>query len=88
MRGRDIGSFVEEAERTIYNKVKLPAGYYLEWGGTFEQLASARRLAIVVPLSLLNYCLLLFISFGSIRNALLIYTGIPFAIVGGVFHCL
>ncbi|MBI5662359.1 MAG: efflux RND transporter permease subunit [Ignavibacterium album] len=89
VRGRDIGSFVEEAERTIYNKVKLPAGYYLEWGGTFEQLASAReRLAIVVPLSLFLIFLLLFISFGSIRNALLIYTGIPFAIVGGVFSLL
>ncbi len=89
VRGRDIGSFVEEAERTIYDKVKLPAGYYLEWGGTFEQLASAReRLAIVVPLSLFLIFLLLFISFGSIRNALLIYTGIPFAIVGGVFSLL
>lgn len=89
VRGRDIGSFVEEAERTIYDKVKLPAGYYLEWGGTFEQLASAReRLAIVVPLSLFLIFLLLFISFGSIRNALLIYTGIPFAIVGGIFSLL
>ncbi|MBA4252113.1 MAG: CusA/CzcA family heavy metal efflux RND transporter [Chlorobiaceae bacterium] len=89
VRGRDIGGFVEEAERTIYDKVQLPAGYYLEWGGTFEQLASAReRLAIVVPLSLFLIFLLLFISFGSIRNALLIYTGIPFAIVGGVFSLL
>lgn len=89
VRGRDIGSFVEEAEKTIYDKVQLPAGYYLEWGGTFEQLASAReRLAIVVPLSLFLIFLLLFISFGSIRNALLIYTGIPFAIVGGVFSLL
>lgn len=89
VRGRDIGSFVEEAERIIYDKVQLPAGYYLEWGGTFEQLASAReRLAIVVPLSLFLIFLLLFISFGSIRNALLIYTGIPFAIVGGVFSLL
>ncbi len=89
VRGRDIGSFVEEAEKIIYDKVQLPAGYYLEWGGTFEQLASAReRLAIVVPLSLFLIFLLLFISFGSIRNALLIYTGIPFAIVGGVFSLL
>ncbi len=89
VRGRDIGSFVEEAERTIYEKIKLPTGYYLQWGGTFEQLASAReRLAIVVPLSLFLIFLLLFISFGSIRNALLIYTGIPFAIVGGVFALL
>ena len=69
--------------------MQLPAGYYLEWGGTFEQLANAReRLTIVVPLSLFLIFLLLFISFGSIRNALLIYTGIPFAIVGGVFSLL
>jgi cobalt-zinc-cadmium resistance protein CzcA len=89
VRGRDIGSFVEEAEKIIYDKVQLPAGYFLEWGGTFEQLASAReRLAIVVPLSLFLIFLLLFISFGSIRNALLIYTGIPFAIVGGIFSLL
>lgn len=89
VRGRDIGSFVDEAEKTIYNKVKIPAGYYLEWGGTFEQLSSAReRLSIVVPLSLFLIFLLLFISFGSIRNALLIYTGIPFAVVGGVFSLL
>lgn len=89
VRGRDIGSFVEEAEKIIYDKVQLPAGYYLEWGGTFEQLANAReRLTIVVPLSLFLIFLLLFISFGSIRNALLIYTGIPFAIVGGVFSLL
>lgn len=89
VRGRDIGSLVEEAENTIYDKVKLPAGYYLEWGGTFEQLASAReRLMIVVPLSLFLIFLLLFISFGSIGNALLIYTGIPFAVVGGVFSLL
>ncbi len=89
VRGRDIGSFVEEAEKIIYEKVKLPPGYYLEWGGTFEQLQRAReRLAIVVPLSLFLIFLLLFISFGSIRNVLLIFTGIPFAIVGGIFSLL
>jgi cobalt-zinc-cadmium resistance protein CzcA len=89
VRGRDIGGFVEETEKIIYNKVQLPTGYYLEWGGTFELLARAReRLAIVVPLSLFLIFLLLFISFGSIRNALLIYTGIPFAVVGGVFSLL
>ncbi|PIW99679.1 MAG: CusA/CzcA family heavy metal efflux RND transporter, partial [Ignavibacteria bacterium CG_4_8_14_3_um_filter_37_9] len=73
----------------IYEQVKLPTGYYLEWGGTFENLKSAReRLMIVVPLALFLIFILLFISFGSIRNALLIYTGIPFAIVGGVFALL
>lgn len=89
VRGRDIGSFVEEAEKKIYAQVKLPTGYYLEWGGTFENLQNAReRLMIVVPLALFLIFILLFISFGSIRNALLIYTGIPFAIVGGVFALL
>jgi len=89
VRGRDIGSFVEEAEKIIYEKVKLPPGYYLEWGGTFEQLQRAReRLAVVVPLSLFLIFLLLFISFGSIRNVLLVFTGIPFAIVGGIFSLL
>ncbi len=89
VRGRDIGSFVEEAEKKIYAQVKLPPGYYLEWGGTFENLQKARqRLMIVVPMALFLIFILLFTSFGSIRNVLLIYTGIPFAIVGGVFALL
>mgnify|MGYP001022572555 CR=1 FL=1 len=89
VRERDIGSFVEEAQSKLDKTVKLPTGYYLEWGGTFENLQSARtRLAVVVPLSLFLIFVLLFISFGSVKNALLIYTGIPFAIVGGVFSLL
>jgi cobalt-zinc-cadmium resistance protein CzcA len=89
VRERDIGSFVEEAQSKLDKAVKLPTGYYLEWGGTFENLQSARtRLAVVVPLSLFLIFVLLFISFGSVKNALLIYTGIPFAIVGGVFSLL
>jgi cobalt-zinc-cadmium resistance protein CzcA len=89
VRGKDIGTFVQEAEKAIYDKVDLPAGYYLEWGGTFENLQNARtRLMVVVPLSLFLIFILLFISFGSVKNALLIYTGIPFAIVGGVFSLL
>ena len=89
VRERDIGSFVEEAQLKLDETIKLPTGYYLEWGGTFENLQSARtRLAIVVPLSLFLIFVLLFISFGSVKNALLIYTGIPFAIVGGVFSLL
>ncbi len=89
VRERDIGSFVEEAQLKLDETIKLPTGYYLEWGGTFENLQSARtRLAIVVPLSLFLIFILLFISFGSVKNALLIYTGIPFAIVGGVFSLL
>ncbi|MBI5476149.1 MAG: efflux RND transporter permease subunit [Ignavibacteriales bacterium] len=89
VRERDIGSFVEEAQAKLDQSLKIPAGYYIEWGGTFENLQSARtRLMIVVPLSLFLIFILLFMSFGSIRNALLIYTGIPFAIVGGVFSLL
>ncbi|MDF1613126.1 efflux RND transporter permease subunit [Stygiobacter electus] len=89
VRERDIGSFVAEAQTKLDQSLKIPAGYFLEWGGTFENLQSARtRLMIVVPLSLFLIFILLFMSFGSIRNALLIYTGIPFAIVGGVFSLL
>ena len=68
------------------NEVKLPPGYYLTWGGTFENLERASaRLLIVVPLALFLIFVLLFTTFGSVKQALLIYTGIPFAIVGGIF---
>lgn len=86
VRGRDIGSFVEEAQTAIEKNVQLPPGYYLKWGGTFENLERASaRLLIVVPIALFLIFVLLFTTFGSIKQALLIYTGIPFAIVGGVF---
>jgi cobalt-zinc-cadmium resistance protein CzcA len=86
VRGRDIGSFVQEAQARIEQQVKLPPGYYLTWGGTFENLERASaRLRIVVPLALFLIFVLLFTTFGSIRQALLIYTGIPFAVVGGIF---
>lgn len=86
VRGRDIGSFVQEAQSRIEQQVKLPPGYYLTWGGTFENLERASaRLLIVVPLALFLIFVLLFTTFGSIRQALLIYTGIPFAVVGGIF---
>ena len=85
VRGRDIGSFVEEAQRRIEQQVQIPAGYYITWGGQFENLQRARgRLLIVVPLALFLIFVLLFTTFGSVKQALLIYTGIPFAIVGGV----
>ena len=85
VRGRDIGSFGEEAQAAIENQVKLPAGYYTTWGGQFENLQRASaRLLIVVPLALFLIFVLLFTTFGSVKQALLIYTGIPFAIVGGV----
>ena len=86
VRGRDIGSFVEEAQAAIAREVQIPPGYYLTWGGTFENLERASaRLLLVVPLALFLIFVLLFTTFGSVRQALLIYTGIPFAVVGGVF---
>jgi len=85
VRGRDIGSFVAEAQARIEAKVKVPAGYWTTWGGTFEQLQSAsRRLAIVVPLALLLVFVLLFAMFGSVKDGLLVFTGVPFALTGGV----
>ena len=85
VRGRDIGSFVEEAQGRIAKEVELPPGYYLTWGGTFENLERASaRLLIVVPLALFLIFVLLFTTFGSVKQALLIYTGIPFAVVGGI----
>ncbi|MBX3367409.1 MAG: efflux RND transporter permease subunit [Phycisphaeraceae bacterium] len=86
VRGRDIGSFVAEAQAAIAADVELPPGRYrLEWGGQFENLQRAQtRLAIVVPVALLLIFLLLYLSFKSTRLALLVYTGVPFAVVGGV----
>jgi cobalt-zinc-cadmium resistance protein CzcA len=85
VRGRDIGSFVADAEKLLDAQVKLPPGYYLTWGGQFENLQRASdRLLIVVPIALFLIFVLLFTTFNSVKQAVLIYTGIPFAIVGGV----
>jgi heavy metal efflux system protein len=85
VRGRDIGSFVKEAQSALDGQVKLPAGYYLTWGGQFENLERASaRLLIVVPIALFLIFVLLFTTFNSVKQAILIYTGIPFAIIGGV----
>ncbi len=85
VRGRDIGSFVTEAQAQIDAKVKVPAGYWTTWGGTFEQLQSAsQRLAIVVPVALLLVFVLLFAMFGNAKDGLLVFTGVPFALTGGV----
>jgi cobalt-zinc-cadmium resistance protein CzcA len=89
VRGRDIGSFVREAQSAVAREVNLPPGYYLTWGGTFENLERASsRLLIVVPLALFLIFVLLYTTFNSVRQALLIYTGIPFAVVGGIFALL
>ncbi|MDP2325159.1 MAG: efflux RND transporter permease subunit, partial [Gammaproteobacteria bacterium] len=85
VRGRDVGSFVEEAQSAIAREVKLPEGYVIEWGGQFENLERAQwRLAVIVPLTLLLVFMLLYFSLGQLRDVLIIYTGIPFAVVGGV----
>jgi cobalt-zinc-cadmium resistance protein CzcA len=85
VRGRDLGGFVAEAQRRIDAEVKLPSGYWSEWGGQFENLIAARkRLALVVPLALGLIFGLLFLSFGTLKNAALIFTGVPLALTGGV----
>ncbi len=85
VRGRDLGSFVTETQSKIAKNLKLPAGYWLDYGGTFEQMNSAnKRLSIVVPLTLLMVLALLILAFGSIKDALIIFTGIPLALTGGV----
>ena len=86
VRGRDIGSFVAEAEARIQESVVIPPGYWIAWGGQFEQLVSARqRLQVVVPVALLLIFGLLFATFGTVRESLLVFTGIPLALTGGVF---
>ena len=85
VRGRDLGSFVEVAEQKIEAEVKLPTGYHLEYGGTYEHLQSGRaRLMIVVPVTFFLIFLLLFSTLGSLKQAALVFTGIPFAITGGI----
>ncbi|WP_439894885.1 CusA/CzcA family heavy metal efflux RND transporter [Pseudomonas syringae] len=85
VRGRDLGSFVEEAGQTIDSSVQIPAGYWTNWGGQFEQLQSAaKRLQIVVPVALLLVLALLFLMFNNLKDGLLVFTGIPFALTGGV----
>ncbi|WP_141678332.1 efflux RND transporter permease subunit, partial [Pseudomonas sp. AU12215] len=85
VRGRDIGSFVAEASGNIERQVKLQAGYWTTWGGQFEQLQSAaQRLQIVVPVALLLVFTLLLMMFNNVRDGLVVFTGIPFALTGGV----
>ena len=85
VRDRDLGGFVEEAQARIADDVDLPPGYWLDYGGTFEQLQSAsQRLAIVVPVTLAIILALLVMAFGSLKDALIIFTGVPLALTGGV----
>ena len=86
VRGRDLVGFVEEAKKVVSTQVSLPKGYSLAWGGQFEnQQRAAARLGVVVPIALALIFLLLFTTFGSVRQALLVFVNIPFALVGGVF---
>jgi len=85
VRGRDLGSFVSDAQDSIAASVRIPPGYWTAWGGTFEQLQSAtERLQWVVPISLLLVFALLFAMFGNLRDGLIVFTGIPFALTGGM----
>jgi len=86
VRDRDMGGFVAEAQQAVAARVKLPPGYFVTWGGQFENQKRAQRtLSIVVPISLATIFLLLFMSFGSVRNALLIILNVPFALISGIF---
>jgi cobalt-zinc-cadmium resistance protein CzcA len=85
VRGRDIGSFVEDAQRRIDAEVTLPSGYWKSWGGQFENLLAAKeRLLFVVPVALLLIFALLFATFNSIKDSILVFTGIPLALTGGI----
>ena len=84
-RGRDLGSFVAEVQQAVRNRVEVPPGYWLDYGGTFEQLQSAAaRLRLLVPLALLLIFGLLFMTFGSVKDAALVFSGVPLALTGGV----
>lgn len=85
VRNRDLGGFVQEVKQRIAEQVDIPSGYWLDYGGTFEQLESAsQRLALVVPATLLLIVWLLVMAFGSLKDALIVFTGVPLALTGGV----
>jgi cobalt-zinc-cadmium resistance protein CzcA len=85
VRDRDLGGFVEEVQTKVAQQIKLPPGYWLNYGGTFEQLESAsKRLTLLVPLTLIMIFALLMMTFGSAKDALLVFSGVPLALTGGV----
>jgi len=86
VRNRDLGSFVEEAQALVNKKIQIPTGYWVSWGGQFEQLLSAaKRLQIVIPVALILIYILLYTMFRNYLDGLLMFTGVPFALSGGVF---
>jgi cobalt-zinc-cadmium resistance protein CzcA len=85
VRGRDLGGFVGELRQRIDAEIETPAGYWIDYGGTFEQLISAsRRLSVVVPVTLVLIFALLFMAFGSAKDAAIVFSGVPLALTGGV----
>jgi heavy metal efflux system protein len=89
VRGRDLGGFTEEVQQRLQKEIILPIGYRMEFGGTYEQLQSGRaRLMVVVPLTFLAVFVMLFMTLGSLKQAALVFTGIPFAITGGILALL
>ena len=89
VRGRDLGGFVVEAQDKVAQQVQLPPGYWLDYGGTFEQLQSAsQRLAVLVPATLVMIFALLLMTFGSAKDAALVFSGVPLALTGGVIALL
>src|SRR5262249_46023636 len=89
LRGRDMGSAVAEMQQRVRQKVAMPAGYFVQWGGEFEnQQRAMARLQVIVPLSIFLIFLLLFNAFASVKSAVLILSNIPFALVGGILALL
>jgi len=89
VRGRDLGSFVKDIQASIESSVEVPAGYWIEYGGTYQKLQSAsQRLSIVVPITLIMIIGLLFLALGSFKDSMIIFTGVPLALTGGIFALL
>ena len=85
VKNRDVGTFVAEAQRRIAQRIKLPPGYYIQWGGQFEnQQRAMKKLSVVVPISVLIIFLLLTATFNSVKEAMLVILNVPFALIGGV----
>jgi len=85
VRGRDLGSFVADIQQAVSDKVEIPAGYWVEYGGTYQKLQSAsKRLSIVVPVTLLMIIGLLILALSSFKDAMIIFTGVPLALTGGI----